>query len=353
MKTTMKWLRRLLFVVAAVIVLVLALLVFTALRTERPVGFEVAQTSAGGKPFAIGLWYPTDATPRPTTMLGLVLMSVAPDAPVAGQGLPLVVISHGNGGGLASHADLAMSLANAGYVVAAPMHPGDNAVDQSAAGSATLYSERNAQVRASVDYLLNKWRSGHLIDPARVGAYGFSAGAFAVLTAAGARPDFGKIPAHCAAHPEFVCEVLKHDANPLLDAGGPLQAGEFATDTRIKAAVLAAPGLGFTLDRAGLAMVRIPIQLWSGDADRHVPYSTNAKLIREGLGSQVQFHAVPGAGHAAFLAPCALLGPPELCRDEAPFDRKQFHADMNTRVIAFFDEHIGRQPRADGAPMAQ
>ena len=349
----MKWLRRAFFVIAGVIALVLGLLVFTALRTERPVGFEVVQTSAGGKPFAMGLWYPTDATPRPTTMLGLVLMSVAPDAPVAGQGLPLVVISHGNGGGPASHVDLALSLANAGYVVAAPMHPGDNAADQSAAGSPALYSERNAQVRATLDYLLSKWRSGHLIDPMRAGAYGFSAGAFTVLTAAGAKPDFGKIPTHCAAHPEFICEVFRHHANPLLDAGGPLQAGEFAMDTRIRAAVLAAPGLGFTLDRDGLATVRIPIQLWSGELDRNVPYSTNAKLIREGLDSQVQFHAVPGAGHAAFLAPCALLGPPQLCRDEAPFDRKQFHADMNARVIAFFDEHLGRRLAPDGALMAQ
>jgi hypothetical protein len=45
------------------------------------------------------------------TLVGLQLMDVAADATVAGKGLPLVLISHGNDGGLASHADLAMALA--------------------------------------------------------------------------------------------------------------------------------------------------------------------------------------------------------------------------------------------------
>ncbi|MDQ6620689.1 MAG: hypothetical protein M3Z31_13515 [Pseudomonadota bacterium] len=72
-------------------------------------------------------------------------MDVARDAPIAGRDLPLVVISHGNGGGLQSHADLAFALAGAGYVVAAPMHAGDNFADQTAGGAATLYSGRTRQ----------------------------------------------------------------------------------------------------------------------------------------------------------------------------------------------------------------
>ncbi|MCK7495223.1 MAG: hypothetical protein MZW92_32090 [Comamonadaceae bacterium] len=73
-------------------------------------------------------------------------MEVARNAPVAGGGLPLVVVSHGNGGGPQSHADLALALASAGYVVAAPMHTGDNFFDQSAAGQvvAQLFSHCNA-----------------------------------------------------------------------------------------------------------------------------------------------------------------------------------------------------------------
>src|SRR4249919_1761868 len=123
----MKWLRRVLVVLVLVIVAVAGYALSTAQRSERPVGFHgVRVTEPGGKPFTVGVWYPTQARPWPTTLLGGVLISVAPDAPVAGQRLPLVVISHGNGGGPGSHVDLAMALASAGYVVAAPMHPGDN-----------------------------------------------------------------------------------------------------------------------------------------------------------------------------------------------------------------------------------
>jgi hypothetical protein len=124
----------------------------------------------------VGVWYPTTARPRPTTLLGPLLMSVAPDGPVSGRNLPLVVISHGNGGGPGSHADLALALADSGYVVAAPMHPGDNYADQGAAGSVSLFSGRNRQLRATVDYMLGTWVGRDHIDPKRIGAFGLSAG---------------------------------------------------------------------------------------------------------------------------------------------------------------------------------
>jgi predicted dienelactone hydrolase len=76
-------------------------------------------------------------------------MGVARDAPIAGRDLPLVVISHGNGGGPQSHADLAMALANAGYVVAAIMHPGDNYADGSALGAVSFFSGRTRQLHTA------------------------------------------------------------------------------------------------------------------------------------------------------------------------------------------------------------
>lgn len=85
-----------------------------------------------------------------------------------------------------------------------------------------------------------------------------------------------------------------------------------------------------------LAHVAIPVQLWSADADVTVPYASNTRIVREGLGQHAEFHAVPGAGHLAFLAPCGPIGPPTLCKDAGGFDRKAFHALMNDTVIGFF-----------------
>jgi predicted dienelactone hydrolase len=117
----------------------------------------------------------------------------------------------------------------------------------------------------------------------------------------------------------------------------------FLPDLRIKAAVVAAPGLGFTLVPNGLANVHVPIQLWSADNDINVPYSTNTKLVREALGSWVEFHSVPGAGHLSFLTPCSFLAPSAICSDNGQFDRKVFHTNMNTSIIMFFKEKM-KQP---------
>jgi predicted dienelactone hydrolase len=335
-----KWIRRI-FIAVVIFVCGLACIVFlTALNSERPVGFQVVQaTDIDGQPFVVGVWYPTQARPWPM-MLGPVLMNVAHDAPISGHDLPLVVVSHGNGGGPGNHADLALALASTGYVVAAPMHTGDNYADQSAAGSVSLFSGRTRQLHATVDYMLKNWQGHDSINPERIGAFGFSAGGTTVLAVVGAIPDLRMIAQHCTESPEFICDVLGHAKSPLLSTA-TLQLGDaFLPDLRIKAAVVAAPGLGFTMVPDGLAGVHVPIQLWSGDKDDKVPYASNSKLIRELLGSKVEFHAIPGAGHFSFLVPCGVLRPPGICSDPAQFDRNAFHIDMNASVLAFFEKNI-------------
>lgn len=338
----MKWIRRLLFVVLVLVVGFGVVMVWTALRTERPVGFQVARaTDSDGKPFVVGIWYPTQARTWPTTWLGTGLMDVAADAPVAGRNLPLVVISHGNSGGPGSHADLAAALANAGYVVAAPMHSGDNYADQSAAGTVGWLGGRTRQLHATVNYVLKSWQGHAQINPERIGAFGFSAGGLTVLTAVGAQPDLRLIAKHCTeSSPEAICKLLRAGNSALLNPDEAAKGNSYLPDTRIKAAVVAAPGLGFTMGPGALTAVRVPVQLWSGDQDTVVSYATNIKQIQDALGAAAEFHSVPGAGHFSFLAPCGPLAPPQLCTDQVQFDRKAFHRSMNARVIAFFEKTI-------------
>ncbi|MFN8446637.1 MAG: prolyl oligopeptidase family serine peptidase [Caldilineaceae bacterium] len=337
----MKWFRRIVIVLITLLGGLVSYALLTALRTERPVGFQITRaTDTDGHPFALGVWYPTQSRPWPTTLLGTMLMNVARNAPISGQDLPLVVISHGNGGGPASHVDLALALANAGYVVAAPMHSGDNYADQSAFGSVSWLVRRTSEVHATIDYMLDQWQGHDHINAERIGAFGFSAGGFTVLTAIGAQPDLRIIASHCAELPEFVCNLLSQVKSPLLNADTPTLGAAFLPDARIKAAVVAAPGFGFTLVPHGLDPIRVPIQLWGADDDRNVPYATNTKLVHEALSSRVEFHSVANAGHFSFLTPCGLLAPPELCSDQEGFDRKAFHMEMNASVIAFFEKNM-------------
>lgn len=341
MKKIGKWFRRVSIVIFILVCGLASYAMITALRTEHPVGFQLIQIKdAEGQPFAAGVWYPTQSRPWPTTLLGVLLMDVARNAPVSGSDLPLVAISHGNGGGPASHADLALALANAGYIVVAPMHAGDNYVDQSAVGSVSWLRGRTHELHVTLDYMLNHWQGHDHIDPESIGAFGFSAGGFTVLTAVGAQPDLSIVAKHCSNAPEFICDMLRSVQSPLLSPHTRTVEENFPLDPRIKAAVVAAPGLGFTLVPHGLDSVKVPIQLWSADKDVNVPYATNTKLVLDALGSRAEFHAVAGAGHFSFLAPCGLLAPPAICSDQGQFNRKAFHVQMNTSVIEFFEKNL-------------
>lgn len=333
----MKWIKRLAALVALLILALAAYAFATARRSDRPVGFQVVRVESPSGPVAVALWYPTAATPRPTTFISGHLLSVARDSPVAGAGLPLVVISHGNDGSALSHVDLAMDLANAGYVVAAPTHAGDNYADRSRQASPALFSDRAGQVRATLDYVLKSWSHRDAIDSSRTGAYGFSAGGFTVLTLAGGKPAMASIREHCGRTPEFVCTLLTQVGSPLIR--GADGTGAFEADHRIRAAVVAAPGLGFTFTN-GLADVRIPVQVWHGDQDEAVPHATNSRIVEQALGARGEAKTLSGATHLAFLAPCGLLKPPALCTDSSGFDRIAAHEVMNAEVIRFFDAHL-------------
>jgi predicted dienelactone hydrolase len=328
-------------VIALLVVTLLAYALSNALYTTRPVGFQSVQAAdAGSTPLAMGVWYPTDGTPLPTTLLGVNLMSVARDARVAGSALPLVLISHGNGGGPGSHVDLALALAQQGFVVVAPLHTGDNFADQSAVGSARWLVDRSRHVHAAIDHMLNVWPAHAQIDAGRVGVFGFSAGGFTALTVIGGVPNLQGLASHCGTAPEFVCKLLAEARSPLLNPSEAPPTGAFARDARIKAAAIAAPGLGFAFVPNGLADVTAPVQLWSGDADQNVPTSSNAGPVAKALASRAELRDVPGAGHFAFLAPCGLFGPPVLCRDANSFDRQRFHAQMNEAVVKFFQAKL-------------
>ena len=336
----LKWAGLLMLLLAGAGAILAGALFTTALRPPQPVGFQVVRAlGPTGQPFALGVWYPTRTQPS-ARWAGNFLMYVASDAPVAGQRLPLILISHGTGGSLTSHADLALALASAGNVVATPMHT-DNFQDLSSVGTPAYIRGRPAQLRAALDHMLLRWPARQQIDPERIGAYGFSIGAFTVLTAAGAQPNLASVAPYCASQREFACEMLRQTHSFLLQSPLPDSAGPFQHDARIKAIVLAAPGLGFSFrDANAFSGLTAPVQLWQGDQDDSVPYASNAAVILSGLGKQVDFQPLANASHYSFLVPCGPLKLPPLCSDPAGFDRAAAHAKMNQRIADFFSQHL-------------
>src|SRR5215470_18654092 len=97
-------------------------------------GFErLLVPDPAGPPLEVGIWYPSDA-PVSSHRLGLYRQTVALGGAIAGQNLPLIIVSHGTGGSFENHYDTDVALAEAGFVVAGVTHTGDNNRDQSQFG---------------------------------------------------------------------------------------------------------------------------------------------------------------------------------------------------------------------------
>ena len=278
------------------------------------VGFSELRIANGAdKPLVIGVWYPTDAPTR-DHLLGPFVQTVAPDGPITGEHLKLIVMSHGNGGSYQGHYDTAIALVTAGFVVAAVSHTGDTYDDQS---RAVNVMDRPRHIHRLIDYMLAEWPDHARIDASRVGMFGFSIGGFTTLVSVGGVPDLGLVAAHARAHPDLLQlptpPAIRRSGRRLTRDRANLPASTWVHDPRIKAAVVAAPALGFTFGREGLKDIAVPIQLWRAEDDQILPNPDYAEAVRVALPQPAEFHLVENAGHFDFLAPCT-----DVLRQNAP-----------------------------------
>lgn len=295
----------------------------------QTVGFQALSVPvAGDKPLRVGIWYPS-RSPEAPARLGLGEQTVAADGAISGKRHPLIVISHGTGGWYGSHDDTARALARAGFVVAAVSHTGDTFDDRS---RATRMADRPGQLTKVIDYMTGEWPDRAAIDPRKVGVFGFSSGGFTALVAIGGEPDMRLVGPHCAEHPGYF------DCNLLRQSGDTPANGPWVHDARIRAAVIAAPALGFTFAPKGLAKVKVPVQLWRAEQDSVLPHPLYAEAVRGLLPRAPDYRVAEGADHYDFLAPCGpgmAKAAPAVCGGKG-FDRAAFHAGFNADVVAFF-----------------
>ncbi|MFM8939928.1 MAG: alpha/beta hydrolase family protein [Phenylobacterium sp.] len=286
--------------------------------------------------------FPIPDGDQPAIEAGVWRPSGPSDAP-----RPLILISHGTGGDFRSHEATAQALARAGFVVAALTHTGDNWRDQS---RATDLAGRTRQISVVLDYLLTRWDGRAGLDPERIGAFGYSAGGFTLLAAAGGNPDLSRIAPHCQAHPEaFDCRLVAQHPPPAGTAGA--DGIVVHHDPRLKALVIAAPALGFTFAGSGLAAVTQPVQLWQAGADQILPAPDYAEPVRDALPNPPTFFRVEGAGHFDFMPPCSAqlkIFAPAICAPTPGFDRAAFHARFNPALIAFYRLHLAAPAAAGG-----
>lgn len=292
---------------------------------------------AAGLALAGVVWTPCEApTPNVAPEEAVALPGIV-NCPIEGNRLPLIVVSHGRRGSFLAHSDTAAALADAGFVVAAINHPGDTAKDSGRTDEFSVLVERPADIRRLTDFMLGTWKDAAVLDPQRIGLFGFSRGAYTGLVVIGGNPDFGAVAALCekpgAATPK--CKAIREGRMP---TEAPVH------DPRVRAAIIADPPLLeglFTRER--LASVSIPVLLWCSalGGDGVVPEAVDALVPL--LPVRPDYRIVPNSSHFSFVVPCPpklAEAVPILCTDPPGFDRRAFHVDFNAAAVTFFRTHL-------------
>ena len=308
----------------------------TTLAQAAGLSFIEVPADAAGPALRGAVWYPCDAPTAPIALGPAITLQGAKDCPMKNGQWPLVVISHGAAGSFIGHRDTAAALADAGFVVAAISHAGDNFQDLSGHEDLSIFISRPMDMKRLIDFALQRWPD--LIDAGRIGFFGFSRGGYTGLALAGANPDFRIRTPWCKEQPEIrMCVQARRNELP---PQPPVH------DARIKAAVIADPLSFFNAE--GLKNVKIPILLWASERGGDGVLPEDVEAVRRGLPPATDYRVQPGSAHFAFLAPCsAQLAKelPDICNDAPGFDRVAFHDRLNAEVLAFFRQHLGQSTK--------
>jgi predicted dienelactone hydrolase len=294
-------------------------------------------TTSGEYVVPVAIWYPTSAA-QTEWQAGPYLIHATRDAPVTPGLHPLIVLSHGSGGGEFGHADLAEALARAGYIVAAPRHLGDSYDQPQGRGTDQQIIGRPWQIVATLDAVLADKRIGPAIDAGRIGMAGFSAGGYTTMIMAGAKPDLALLGVYCSAHADDH-EVCGTDVEKKIVVTRPGWA--LPVDNRTRAAVAMAP-FSIMFDAKGVADVTIPLRIYKASNDQVLRNHWNTDHLLSLLPAGVERGELAG-GHYVFLAPCGdglKAAMPAICNDAPGIDRTAQHARLNAEIVDFFDRKL-------------
>ena len=127
--------------------------------------------SDGQPPVEAIVWSPCAAAAE-TQQLGPYVVRGIRDCAVSGRSLPLIVVSHGQGGTSLGHHDTAEALADAGFVVVTLNHPGDTFGDDSGAQRLDIFESRprdvSRRLSGAMSTCLRTLGATHLRGPRRL-----------------------------------------------------------------------------------------------------------------------------------------------------------------------------------------
>lgn len=331
-----------------------ALLALLASLAQAAVGVTEIPGKDGDGPVTV--FYLSGAPEVPMKRGPFAFQLAENGAPLRGNGR-LVVISHGSGGSVWPHGDLAKLLAGAGFVVAGPEHAGDNYKDHANVGPSS-WKIRPQEVSRAIDAVAADARFAPLLSLEKVGMYGMSAGGHTALSLAGGRWSPARLKDHCEAH-------LAEDFQSCVGLATSLTGGVFDglkktvamwvirsklddpawyshADPRIKAVVAGVP-FAADFDTASLAAPKVPLGLVTARKDIWLLPRFHSDPVLAACPKCERVAEFAAGGHGALLSPAprkldGLVG--DLINDPPGFDRAKEVPEVNRRIVEFFARHL-------------
>ncbi|MGB0960182.1 MAG: alpha/beta hydrolase family protein [Halocynthiibacter sp.] len=258
--------------------------------------------------------------------------------------VPMILISHGLGGGRWDHHLLARNLVDAGFAVLMVAHPDDLL----RLGDMRHFALRTHEVKAAFEDAKTR-DLGFKIDENRIGAFGFSLGGATVMALLGGELSRDKVAAHCAhaAQDPFYCRGLpggKRHPFPLKIARGLYKwpksvPPSVARLPLIKVAAFAAPaGQPFS----SLERVTADLFIIRATRDEILRYPFHSENLHQLL-SQKHRYQTEDVHHISFYRPFPHeSGLVIHMADPAPlgFNQKAFLNRINSEIAEFFREKL-------------
>ncbi|MGI9506418.1 MAG: alpha/beta hydrolase family protein [Geminicoccaceae bacterium] len=339
--------------IGAVTVSMAIMLQATAVAYEAGVQQIVVPSRERGTELEVTIWSPASPGGEPV-MLGENVFfegtEALRNAPIAAGPFPVILLSHG--AGLAGRAEamswIATPLAEEGFIVAAPTHPGNTGPDRSAAETMKLWL-RPSDLSATLDAVENDATLKSAISTDKVGVLGLSMGGNTALLIAGARLDPELLASYCDTNDlnASLCDWV-HLSGVDLHAIDREAAGRDHKDKRIRFVMAIDPAPADIYATETFSGISIPVALMNLGKEAEIPVTAQASTIADAI-PEASYQVVEEASHFSMFALCkpdaADIAMEEgiedpICSDGGGLSRHAIHAQLIDLIAAAFDHEF-------------